>query len=235
MTTETTQAYRLQQYPKHIELVLLPALNDRQWESVDELGDQIVGTIEKSASPNLLADLSELEYMGSGLVALLARIWKAVQAKGRKMAVVCPDEMVKEVLKIAGLLKIWTVVDDRDAAYSHLGISARQIPKQAAAGTDRGAGGAATPDSVTSLPLVATVVAVLAALTSAVGLAFILKPRPDVLNQSGSLILCCVAAMVAVVFSLLVVLRPSRVIEKSLAGLAAAGAIACLVIGLLSA
>ncbi|MFO1093609.1 MAG: hypothetical protein U0992_09890 [Planctomycetaceae bacterium] len=67
--------------------------------------------------------MSRLEYMGSALVALVVRVWKAVQNGGGKVVVVCGGGMPQEVLRLAGLDKVWTIVTTYEDGLRKLGIS----------------------------------------------------------------------------------------------------------------
>ena len=133
MTTSETP-YRLEANNRCTIVALLPALNNVQWAEIEQIGSDALAQLEKSRTPVLLVDLSELEYMGSAMVALIVRLWKAVQKHGGRMVVVNRHPLVFEVLKLAGLHTVWTIVESRDDAFKQLGI------RSAGAG-DGGAGG----------------------------------------------------------------------------------------------
>ncbi len=104
-------------------LTLLPELNNVQWGEIDAIGTQVLSSLESQAHPQLIVDLSPLSYMGSAMVALIVRAWKATQPKKGKICVVCPHAGVKEVLKLAALDKVWDIVDDMAEARSIVGAS----------------------------------------------------------------------------------------------------------------
>ena len=75
--------------------------------------------------------LSDLDYINSGLVASLVRIWKATRAKNGQFSVVSPNSMVVDVLKSAGIWKMWRVVASAEDAVHELGVStAAQIEQR---------------------------------------------------------------------------------------------------------
>jgi len=110
--------YTLEKTRGYVVLCLLPKLNEVQWGDVQQVGNEIIPDLDALRSPALLVDLSALDYMGSSMVALLVRLWKAVQKKNGRMVVQSEQKMVTEVLSIAGLNSLWDVVPTRDEAIS---------------------------------------------------------------------------------------------------------------------
>lgn len=70
-----------------------------------------------------IVDLSSISYIGSSMVALIVRIWKLVKTQGGHVVVVAPGQNIRDVLKITGLTKVWTIVDTFEAAVHSLGCS----------------------------------------------------------------------------------------------------------------
>ena len=98
-----------------------PKLNDVQWAEIDQIGTDILSKLNGQAQPACLIDLTALNYMGSSMVALVVRLWKSVKEQKGRMAVVNQHEMVLEVLQLAGLDKIWTIVATREEGLKQLG------------------------------------------------------------------------------------------------------------------
>ncbi len=161
----TSSHYTIEIHDGFAEVRLLPTLNDSPWDGIEQVGNEVLEQLEQLAEPRLLVDLSQMEYMGSAVVALLVRLWKAVNARGGRMVVVNTHDMVYEVLRLAGLTKIWTIVADRDQAIAAL--------KSARA---EGRGG--------SLALM-NVVGVIAALIAAVGVYLQRNPRGDLTPRTA--------------------------------------------------
>jgi anti-anti-sigma factor len=116
--------YRFETVNGCLTITLLPELNDKQWADIERVGSEIVERISGAPSPKVLVDLTQLSYMGSAMVALIVRLYKTVNSRGGKMVVVNQHELVFEVLKLAGLTKLWTIVGTRQEAYATLGIKA---------------------------------------------------------------------------------------------------------------
>lgn len=102
-------------------LTLLPKLNQIAWADIEHVGSQMITRIGGMSSPKILVDLTSLEYMGSAQVALVVRLFKLIKEKNGAMVVANRHPMVLEVLTLAGLNKIWTIVDSREAAQKLLG------------------------------------------------------------------------------------------------------------------
>ncbi len=104
-------------------LELHPDLNKVQWGEIDAIGNQVLTSMEARQQPNVIVDLSHLNYMGSAMVALIVRVWKATTAKKGKMTVVCPHPGVQEVIHLASLDKHWAMVQTVEEARGSLGLS----------------------------------------------------------------------------------------------------------------
>jgi stage II sporulation protein AA (anti-sigma F factor antagonist) len=120
--------YRFESVNGCLTITLLPELNDKQWADIERVGTEIVDRISASPSPKVLVDLTSLSYMGSAMVALIVRLYKTVNSRGGKMVVVNTHELVFEVLKLAGLTKLWTIVGTRAEAFSSMGVKATATP-----------------------------------------------------------------------------------------------------------
>jgi anti-anti-sigma factor len=117
------RTHSIETHPKYCVVTLSPAMNNCQWSEIEKVGNEVVRELEAVNAPNLVVDLSELEYIGSAMVALVVRIWKTVKTKNARMVVVTRNPMVLEVFKIAKLDEVWTIVEYREDALQELGIS----------------------------------------------------------------------------------------------------------------
>ena len=115
--------YRFETVDGCLIITLLPELNDKQWADIEKVGTEIVDRLSTAQSPRFIVDLTPLSYMGSAMVALIVRLYKTVNGRNGQMVVVNQHELVFEVLKLAGLTKLWTIVDSRDKAFAALGVN----------------------------------------------------------------------------------------------------------------
>lgn len=124
---ESDTSYRFEEAESHCTIVLLPELNKAPWGDIDNIGTSVVERMNAKMDasrqkPGFIVDLSALNYMGSAMVALVVRLWKASKEKGAKMVVINNDPMVLEVLELAGLSQVWTIVGTREEALRALGV-----------------------------------------------------------------------------------------------------------------
>ncbi len=120
--TSTGTPYRFESSAGYSIISLQPELNDAQWSEIEKIGTDILGQLGSIKSPAFIVDLSSLTYMGSAMVALIVRLWKSVKEGDGNMVVVNKEQMVFEVLKLAGLHNVWSIVETREQAVAELGM-----------------------------------------------------------------------------------------------------------------
>lgn len=115
-------SYRCEELPGDIlSIWLRPELNETDWTEIERVGSEILEQVGSHKRPRAIVDLTDMKHIGSSLVALLVRIWKVVGERGGQMVVVNNNELVGEVLEIAGLAEKWTIVATRPRAVAILG------------------------------------------------------------------------------------------------------------------
>ena len=92
---------------------------------IRETGEQVVSELAHQKAPQCLIDLTALDYMGSSMVASIVRIWKAIEANQGRMVVAVSSIGVREVLRVTGLNRVWTIKTSYDAALHELGFSSQ--------------------------------------------------------------------------------------------------------------
>lgn len=115
--------HTFEKHPGYCVLALTPAMNSCQWGEIEQIGNDVLKSLEPVNTPHLIVDLSDLDYIGSAMVALVVRIWKLVKAKKARMVVVNKNAMVLEVFKISKLNEVWEIVEFREDALGLLGVS----------------------------------------------------------------------------------------------------------------
>ena len=168
-----------------------PSLGDCRWGDIELAGNEIKEKLAALDHPNFLMDLTRLEFMGSSVVALIVKLWKAVQEKDGKMVVVNTNLMIGEVLEIAGLTGIWEIVDSHEEAEHMLGVKKF------------------SPAS----PMAAFFLAILGWVAAAGALLFVVAPRKQLLQldpqTAKTLALTC--GGVAIIAGLVATFRDQRV------------------------
>lgn len=151
--------YMFERHDKFLSLTLKPELNDVQWGEIETLGNNALTGIESYDVPTFIVDLSPLNYMGSAMVALIVRIWKMIKSKGGKMAVVCPNENVHEVLTLAGLDKVWIMTNTQEEAQKELGVKPK-LQRAASSNYDEGVSESSSSPALAILAILAVVVGI---------------------------------------------------------------------------
>ena len=97
-------------------------LPEMSWDEVEHEAADIAQKIADAKTGNLIIDLSPMDLIQSGLVASMVRMWKATEGHAkRRVVVAAPNEIVKEVLRSAGLFKVFNVVDSLKDASTEIG------------------------------------------------------------------------------------------------------------------
>lgn len=120
MTAETTCRFDELAHDV-LAVVLRPEMNEVPWTDIERIGSGIVRRVESRPRPRILVDMTELDHMGSAMVALVVRIWKTVSERQGRMIVVNRHAVVGEVLEISGLASKWTIVPTREDALAAIG------------------------------------------------------------------------------------------------------------------
>jgi anti-anti-sigma factor len=94
-------------------------------DEIRETGEQVVSELANQKSPQCLVDLTGLDYMGSSMVASIIRIWKAIEANQGRMVVAVSSIGVREVLRVTGLNRVWTIENSYESALHELGFSSQ--------------------------------------------------------------------------------------------------------------
>jgi anti-anti-sigma factor len=92
-------------------------------DKIRETEEQVVSELANQKAPQCLVDLTALDYMGSSMVASIVRIWKAIEANQGRMVVAVSSIGVREVLRVTGLNRVWTIQPSYDNALHELGFS----------------------------------------------------------------------------------------------------------------
>lgn len=118
---------RMQSQRRFNSVQFLPSGMTKSWDEVEAATDDVIRRLKESEHLSVMVDLSQLQLINSGLIASLVRIWKAMKERNGQFSLVSPNQNVTDVLKTAGLWKLWSVVDDREEAVYELGVSKAAI------------------------------------------------------------------------------------------------------------
>ena len=130
---DAAKAFEFDRQPSYARLALAAELNAFHWDELQRSAQEILGELENGKDRTVIIDLTNLNYLGSAQLTLLVRIWKVIKGRDGRMIVELKGPVVREVLKTAGLLNVWEVVETRDAAFQLLGLQADGRQKMSAA------------------------------------------------------------------------------------------------------
>ncbi|QDU79186.1 hypothetical protein Pla110_08910 [Polystyrenella longa] len=188
--TSSNNPYYFEQGNGYSVITLTPELNDAQWSDIEKVGSDLLVQLKDHKSPAFVVDLSSLNYMGSAMVALIVRLWKSVKDEKGRMVVVNREKLVYEVLELAGLHKIWVIVETREEALKKLGFRASSLSSS---------GSSSATSSVSEDSKLAPALVILATLGAIGGLIWLYNAN----DQKIPLVLTIVAALVAIIFGTL--------------------------------
>ncbi|MFV0445211.1 MAG: STAS domain-containing protein [Planctomycetaceae bacterium] len=106
-------------------LVVIPSgsLESLQWQAVEHAAELVLAPLRDEKVPQVVFDLSQLNYFGSVFLALMLRCHKLVKSNGGKLVIACPSLSSKELLHVTALDTLWTIYDTRQAAIDAIGAS----------------------------------------------------------------------------------------------------------------
>lgn len=122
MTTRQAP-YEVSVEKTHSTVTIRPELTQAEWSEIERAGDDILTKINGPKPRGVMVDLTPLEHMGSSMVAMIVRCWKATQPQKQGFVVVSNNEVVREVLQLSGLAKMWAIVSTPEDGLKSLGVS----------------------------------------------------------------------------------------------------------------
>ena len=69
----------------------------------------LIDSLKNEANPQVIVDLSPLDYFGSSFLALLIRCWKLTQAKNGTMVLSGVSNRARDLLHMTSLDMVWPI------------------------------------------------------------------------------------------------------------------------------
>lgn len=114
--------FEFEQNPGYAVVRFKTELHAMSWGDVENESSEIVEKLKAANTSRILVDLTAMDLIQSGLVAALVRMWKATDAhKKRKLVIEAANDVVRDVIRTAGLNKVFTVVKTREDAAREIG------------------------------------------------------------------------------------------------------------------
>jgi len=111
-----TDAYEFEDGGGFSVVTFSSAIAEAQWGEIEQVGSELKERLSTLDSPIFLVDLTRLQFMGSSVVALIVKLWKAINELNGGLVVINSSSVIYEVLDIAGLTRLWTIVETREEA-----------------------------------------------------------------------------------------------------------------------
>ena len=116
--------FELEQNPAYAVVRFKTELHAMSWGEVENEASEIVEKLKAANTSRVLVDLTAMDLIQSGLVAALVRMWKATEGhKKRKIVIETANDVVRDVIRTAGLTKVFTVVNTHEDAAREIGGS----------------------------------------------------------------------------------------------------------------
>jgi anti-anti-sigma factor len=105
-------AFTIERHGEVLTLKTSPILENLEPSLLDEAAPLLLDALNREPNPQLVVDLSSLEYFGSSFLALLIRCWKLTQAKNGTMVLSGVSDRARELLHMTSLDMVWPIYGD---------------------------------------------------------------------------------------------------------------------------
>jgi anti-anti-sigma factor len=97
-----------------------PPLDNIDAGLVEDVAEVLLGCLRGRDCPQVVYDLSALDYFGSSFIGLLLRAWKGITAKGGQVVLCCVSPRARDLLHITSLDMVWAMFPTRREAVAAL-------------------------------------------------------------------------------------------------------------------
>jgi len=108
---------------RHGELTLItasPRLESLDSSMEQNVVDLLLSPLRRQTGPQVVFDLTGVEYFGSMFLAVLLRCWKLIMSTGGSLVLAGVTPQAKELLRITSLDLMWPIYKDKREAMSAL-------------------------------------------------------------------------------------------------------------------
>jgi anti-sigma B factor antagonist len=119
-TTETTDAFTIERHGEMTIITASPMLETVGAGLEDLAARAIIEPLRDDVEPQVLFDLSQVNYFGSVFLAVMIRCWRLVLSKSGTMVLSGVSAHARELLHITSLDQAWPIYGDRREAIDAL-------------------------------------------------------------------------------------------------------------------
>lgn len=109
---KSTDAFTIEKHGEVIVVLTSPILADLDPGMLEGAAALLLDALRREPIPQIVVDLSSLDYFGSSFLALLIRCWKLAQARDGTMVLSGVSEGAKNLLHMTSLDMVWPIYAD---------------------------------------------------------------------------------------------------------------------------
>lgn len=113
-------AFRIERHGDLAIVIPSSQIEALQWELIEQAAELLLIPISQFEVPQVIFDLSEVDYFGSVFLSLLLRTERVVRRRGGEMVLCGVSTRARELLRITNLDTIWAIYDTRAEAQQGL-------------------------------------------------------------------------------------------------------------------
>ena len=119
-TGQPEDVFRIEQQGAVAIVVPSPTVENWNWAIIEQAAEIVLDPIQDVDNPQVVVDLTGINYFGSVFLALLLRMWKLVVSKNGTMVLGGASPNTRELLAVTALDTIWAIYDTRAEAIASL-------------------------------------------------------------------------------------------------------------------
>ena len=105
-------AFTIERHGEVLTLKTSAVLENLEPSLLEGASPYLLEALDREPNPQLVVDLSTLDYFGSSFLALLIRCWKLTQAKNGTMVLSGVSVRARELLHMTSLDMVWPIYGD---------------------------------------------------------------------------------------------------------------------------
>ncbi|WZO96910.1 STAS domain-containing protein [Isosphaeraceae bacterium EP7] len=117
---QLTDAFTIERRGDVTIVTASPSLETMDFENQSQAARLVMGPVLAEAEPQIIFDLSGVNYFGSVFIGFLLRCWKSATAKGGSVALAGVSPHARELLHLTSLDMVWPIYANKREAIDAL-------------------------------------------------------------------------------------------------------------------
>ncbi len=110
----------LERHGDTLVIVATGGVESLRWELIEQAAGIVLNPIRAQNAPQVIFDLSNVNYFGSVFMALMVRCHKMVRLQGGVMVLCGVHPLARDLLHTTALDTLWAIYDTRELAVEAL-------------------------------------------------------------------------------------------------------------------